>query len=242
MIWLSNIRARVRVPATAVNGAALEPPCPASVDAGDILIAHVQYTGTSNAPDTPADWTPLYGPVDVDTTVTARTWCFGKIAIGDEDGDLISFGTESNTTMRLGRIYSFSGRVSGTITDLCVGFVGNSQANDPVIQQITTSVAGAKAVALVSQDDDNSHSGLGAVTGGSWAEAVADFLVAGTAPAAGALQLQVGTPTADPGTIAGGTVAGTNDGAATITFEIRPNTAIYIKTGAGVALRRSAPG
>jgi hypothetical protein len=37
------------------------------------------------------------------------------------------------------------------------------------------------------------------------------------------MQIQVGTPTADPGTIAGGTVAGTNDEANTICFEIRPS-------------------
>jgi hypothetical protein len=61
------------------------------------------------------------------------------------------------------------------------------------------------------------------VSGGTWTEAVADYVVAGNPPDAGTLQLQTGVPTADPGTIAGGTVAGVDDESATICFEIRPS-------------------
>ena len=77
---------------TAVNPSSLTPACPATVDANDILIAHVQYTGTTNTPSTPDGWTLLSGPVGVGTgTPTARTWAFGRIADGTEDGATVKF-------------------------------------------------------------------------------------------------------------------------------------------------------
>ena len=78
---------------TESNGASLDLVCQATVNANDILIAHVIHTGTTTAPSTPANWSLLYGPADVGTTTTARHWCFGKLADGSEDGATISFGT-----------------------------------------------------------------------------------------------------------------------------------------------------
>ena len=211
---------------TEVNGANLQPLCPATVDAGDILIAHIVVLDATSALSTPAGWSLLFGPSGLGTgTPTGRAWCYGNIAAGTEDGAAINFGSLASTVGRLGRIYSFSGYVSGTITDVipAASFAENSSELDPVIQAITTTVAGAKAVALVSQDDDNAHAGLGVVTGGTWAEAVADYIDTTVGPQGACLQIQVGTPTADPGTISGGTVAGANDEANTLNFEIRPN-------------------
>ena len=129
------------------SGGDLNPTCPAAVAAGEVLIAHVAYEGTTTAPSTPADWTLLGGPYTVETD--ARHWIFGKIAIGDEDGDAISFGTPAVTTMRTGRIYSFNGRTSGTIAQ-CVpaaSFAHQSHATDPAFPSVTTTTVGALAVA-----------------------------------------------------------------------------------------------
>lgn len=228
---------------TETSGAALSPACPAAVDANDILVAHVVYLDNTTNPTLPAGWTLLFpDPTDITVgsglgtgTPTGRAWAFGKIAVGDEDGDAISFGTNGGTSGRLARIYSFSGYVSGTITDVipAASFTANSSEQDPVIQAVTTTVAGAKAVALVSQDDDNSHAGLGDVTGGTWAEAVADYVNTTVGAQGAKLQIQVGTPTSDPGTISGGTVAGTNDENNTLCFEIRPNAPVVEIPGSG---------
>lgn len=235
---------------TETSGAALNLVCPAAVDAGDILIAHVVHLSTTTAPTEPAGWTLLFpDPDDISVgsglgtgTPTGRAWAFGKIAVGDEDGDTISFGTAGGTSGRFGRIYSFSGYVSGTILDVVplASFTQNSSETDPVIQAVTTTVAGAKAVALVSQDDNNSHAALGVVTGGTWAEPVADFVDTGVGAQGGKLQIQVGTPDADPGTINGGTVAGTDDEANTLNFEIRPNAPVVGggDSGGGRAIAR----
>jgi hypothetical protein len=223
---------------TESNGAALNLVAPAVVAANDILVAHVVHLNATTAPTEPAGWATLFGPSGLGTgTPTGRAWCFGKIAVGDEDGATISFGTNGGTSGRFGRIYSFSGYVSGTITDVipAASFAENSSETDPAIQAVTTTVAGAKAVALVSQDDDNAHSGLGAVTGGTWVEAVADFISTTVGAQGGCMQIQVGTPTSDPGTISGGTVAGTNDEANTICFEIRPNAPAVTADGAGAS-------
>lgn len=82
---------------TETSGAALQPACPATVNANDILIAHMLYTGTTTGPSTPSGWTLLYGPANVGTTATARHWCFGRLADGSEDGATVDFGTDGGT-------------------------------------------------------------------------------------------------------------------------------------------------
>jgi hypothetical protein len=199
---------------TESSGAALNLVAPATVDANDILVAHVVHLNNTTAPSTPSGWALLFGPSGLGTgTPTGRAWAFGKIAVGDEDGATISFGTDGGTSGRFGRIYSFSGYVSGTITDVipAASFAESSSETDPIIQAVTTTVAGAKAVALVSQDDDNVHAALGDVGNGTWVEAVADFVSTTVGVQGGCMQ------------ISGGTVAGTNDEANTLNFEIRPN-------------------
>src|SRR5688572_17803819 len=86
---------------TETSGAALSPACPATVDAGDILILQTAWEGTTTAPSDPAGWTPLFGPQDVGTaTVVARHWVYGKIADGSEDGAAVALGSPAVTTQR----------------------------------------------------------------------------------------------------------------------------------------------
>lgn len=210
--------------ATETSAAACSPASPATVDAGDILIVHAYFEGTATTPDTPAGFTLLSGPHVVQSTI-GRHWVYGKIAGGTEDGAANALGTQAVTTMRSGRCYSFSGRVAGTITDLVRGFAATSHATDPQMPTVTTTVAGALAVALVLQNDNNSLASATGETGGDWVEAVAEFTAALTPGLV--LQIQTATPTANPGTISGGAVAATNDPAGVVGFEIRPQAAEY---------------
>lgn len=207
--------------ATEASGGALSPLCPATVDANDILIAHCGYEGTATAPSTPGGWTLLSGPHVVQTT-NSRHWIFGKIADGTEDGAAVAFGSPAVTTMRAARVYSFSGFVAGSITDLVRGFAHISHATDPQMPTVTTTVAGALAVAAVWQADDNAQASATGESGGDWVEAVAEYLQSATTPDSG-MGLQTCTPTADPGTVTGGSISTTDDPCGVIGFEIRPN-------------------
>jgi hypothetical protein len=214
---------------TETSGAALNLVCPATVDANDILIAHVSHTGTGTAPTDPADWTLLSGPHNIgQPTAVGRSWVYGKLAIGDEDGDTISFGTAGGTQGRWGRIYSFSGWVSGTITDVvpAESFTNvEGETSTISMPSVTTTVDGALAVALCAIDDNNAQASATGESGGNWAEAVAEFTDSGL----GAQGVSCGIQTAAmamAGTISGGTFAqGSTDESSNIGFEIRPEAA-----------------
>jgi len=207
---------------TEASGGALSPVCPATVDANDILIAHVGFEGTSATPDTPAGWTLLGGPYTIESA--HRHWIFGKLAAGTEDGAAVAFGTPAITTVRVARVYSFSGWVSGTITQNvpAVSFAHLSHATDPQMPTVTTTIAGALAVACTFQADDNPQASATGESGGDWVEAVAEYVQSATTPDT-ALHIQTCTPTANPGTVTGGTVATLNDPCGVIGFEIRPS-------------------
>jgi hypothetical protein len=204
---------------TETSGAALSPLCPATVDANDILIGHVFWEGTTTAPSTPANWTLLSGPHVIETTI-ARHWVFGKIADGTEDGAAVAFGAPAVTTQRGARIYSFAGYVAGTIEDVVRGFAHTSHATDPAAPDVTTTQAGALAVLLVGQNDNNTFGSFTGETGGNYTEATAEFS-ANLTPGF-SMGIQTATPTSDPGTITGGGDATTNDPVGVIGFEIRP--------------------
>lgn len=206
--------------ATEASGGALSPLCPATVDANDILIAHCAYEGITETPSTPDGWTLLGGPYTVETAY--RHWVFGKLAAGTEDGAAVAFGTPAVTTLRTARVYSFSGWVSGTITQNvpAASFAHLSHATDPQMPTVTTTQAGALAVACVFQADDNTQDSATGETGGDWVEAVAEYTQLATTPDS-ALGLQTCTPTADPGTVTGGTIATANDPCGVIGFEIK---------------------
>lgn len=213
--------------ATETSGAALSPLCPATVDAGDVLIAHVYWEGTTTAPSTPADWTLLHGPEVIQSTI-GRHWVFGKIAAGTEDGAAVAFGSPAVTTQRGARVYSFSGRLDGTITQLVTGFAATSHATDPQMPTVTTTMAGALAVGLVAQNDNNTANGSTGETGGDWTEAVAEF-TANLTPGL-MLSIQTCTPTADPGTVTGGSIATTNDPCGVIGFQIKPSAVTVLES------------
>lgn len=222
---------------TETSGAALSPLCPAVVDAGDILIAHVFWEGTTSAPSTPAGWSALYGPAVIETTI-ARHWVFGKIADGTEGGAAAAFGNPAVTTQRGARIYSFSGRVSGTITDLVNGFAETSHATDPQMPTVTTQSTGAMAVALVAQNDNNAFASPTGETGGDWVEAVAEYTVALTPGFS--LGIETCIPTSDPGTVTGGAMATTNDPCGVIGFQIL--TAPFVQTAVNNAMMMMGTG
>jgi hypothetical protein len=215
---------------TETSGAALSPLCPAVVDAGDILIGHVFWESNVSAPATPSGWTLLYGPALIETSV-ARHWVFGKIAAGTEDGAAVAFGAPAVTTQRAARIYSFSGRVAGTITELVAGFSETSHATDPQMPTVATTMAGALAVALVAQNDNNAFVSPTGETGGDWVEAVAEYTVALTPGFS--LGIETCTPTANPGTVTGGTMATTNDPCGVIGFQIKESNFQNVAAGVG---------
>ena len=206
---------------TATSGATLQPACPATVNPGDIFVAHVAWNNTSDAPSTPGGWTLLDGPRNIGTTPHGRHWIFGKIADGSEDGAAISFGTAGGTTKRWGRIYSFIGRVSGSVIGLVRGFAATSHATDPQMPTVTTTRTGALAIACVAQNDDNTVASATGESGGNWVEAVAEYTA--TTGTGVMMQIQTATPTGDPGTISGGSAATANDPCGVIGFEVRPD-------------------
>lgn len=219
--------------ATETSGAALSPQCPATVDAGDILILHVYWEGTTSAPSPPGDWTLLNpgGSAFVIQTTIGRQWFYGKIADGTEDGAAIACGAPAVTTQRGARIYSYSGRVSGTITDLIGDITHTSHATDPQGPSVTTPIAGSLAVALVAQNDNNTIGPFTGMSGGTWNETVAEF-AANLTPGL-MLQAQHCTPTSDPGTVSGGTFNTANDPVGVIGFYIRPSAVVATASDAG---------
>lgn len=214
------------------SGVSLSPACPATVDANDILIAHIFWEGTTTAPSTPIGWTLLSGPHVIETTI-ARHWVFGRLADGTtEDGLAVVFSlTPAVTTQRAARIYSFAGWVSGAITDNVRGFAATSHATDPQMPSVTTTVAGSLAVALVAQNDNNAFAAPTGESGGDWVEAVAEYTVALTP----GLSLGIETAAmASIGTISGGAMATTNDPCGVIGFEIRAS------VPAGITISKAA--
>lgn len=230
---------------TESSGAALSPACPATVDAGDILILQTAWEGTTSAPSDPAGWTLLSGPQDVGSAaVVARHWVYGKIADGSEDGATVDLGSPAVTTMRAARIHSFAGRVSGTITDLvpAASFTNTVGDSDPTGPTVTTTIAGSLACALVYQNDNNTLETF-AGSSDTWTErgTVGGYIFA-LAPG-GVLDLLTATPAADPGTVSGGAMTVLNDPWGVIGFEIRPSvptTTVTKTVSLGALLQKQA--
>jgi hypothetical protein len=210
---------------TESSGGALSPTCPATVTAGDILILQAAYEGTTTAPVDPNGWTPLFSAQSVGVaSVVARHWVYGKIADGSEDGAAVALGTPAVTTQRAARIYSFSGRVSGSITDLVpvASFTNTPGDTDPTGPTVVTTIAGSLACALVYQHDNNTLETFASASD-TWTErGTAGGYIFALAPG-GVLDLLTATPAADPGTVSGGAMTVTNDPWSVIGFEIRPS-------------------
>jgi hypothetical protein len=69
------------------------------------------------------------------------------------------------------------------------------------------------------QNDNNTIGAIAGMSGGTWAEAVAEYVAALTPGLV--LQLNTCTPTSNPGTVSGGAVVATDDPSGTLGFEIR---------------------
>lgn len=207
---------------TETSGAALSPAWPAVVNAGDIGIIHTLWEGTTSAPSTPTGFALLGGPFVIQTTI-ARHWFFGKVADGTEDAATNALGAPAVTTQRGARLYRFTGRVNGNIEELCPAdsIATTSHATDPQMPTVRTGEPGALAVSLVCQHDNNALGAATGATGGTWAEAVAEYVAALTPGLV--LQLQTCTPTGDPGTVTGGAVVATDDPSGVIGFQILPS-------------------
>jgi hypothetical protein len=209
---------------TAVAGAALSPAAPATVNAGDILIAQVGIRNITTSPSTPGDLTPLDGPrLSGSGGGVGRHWVYGKIADGSEDSATFAFGNfgGSTTNVRCARVYRFTGDnyTGQTLTTIVAGF--NSQSGTSAsmtMPTVTTIAANGLAVALLKQDDNNTIGSATGETGGDWTEATAEF--AGSADTGMVIQLQTAAMAA-AGTITGGTTSSGNDPWNTIGFYIR---------------------
>lgn len=212
--------------AQTTTGADLSPVVSVStVNPGDILIAHVFYRDTTTTPSTPSGWTLLFGPADVGTTPVARHWVYGKVGVGGEEGTSISFGTGGGTALRFAICYRYTGRVSGTISQLCpaASFSSVPHATDPMAPTVTTTETGALAVAVGGQSDDNVQEVFAGSSGGTWVLRGAEVFTGGLQAAR---FLQDCIPTGDPGTVSFGAMTVINDPSGTIGFEIRTQPAV----------------
>jgi hypothetical protein len=230
---------------TESSGAALSPACPATVDANDILILVTAWEGVTSAPSPPGDWTVLgASPYDVGSaSVVARHWIYGKIAAGTEDGATVALGSPAVTTQRAARIFSFAGYVSGTITEVVpsASFSNTVGDTDPTGPTVTTTLAGALAIASVYQNDNNTLETF-AGSSDTWTEqgTVGGYIFALTP--GGVIDLLTATPAADPGTVSGGAMTVTNDPWSVIGFEIRPSAVSFTPRvfGARQAVNRAS--
>lgn len=191
---------------TATSGAALTPALPASVTAGDLLIAHVFYGGSTTAPDTPADWTLLDGPRSLSTPATnGRVWTYGKVAVGSDAAP--AFGTQAVTTPRRGRVYRFTGVLSDTVSNIVGAFnfeTGTSAAVSDVGVATGADAFDYLACQLVAIAENPTIGDFTGETGGNWTEAVAEYTgTTGTPDTLLQLQTSVVSPST---TINGGTV------------------------------------
>lgn len=189
---------------TEVSAADLAPACPATVNAGELLIIHTHWEGSTIAPVTPSGWTSIdSGAPRVVGATSFRMWTYGKIADGTEDGTSISLGAVANTNSRHAIIYSFSSVRNDTVANVVGGFgFGQGAVAQVDDTGVTTPEADCLAVNLVSVADDNPLVPFTGMTGGTWTEPVADYQTAVTTPDT-AMQLQTATM-ASAGTINGG--------------------------------------
>lgn len=207
-----------------VNGTtALAPAYPATVDANDIAILHVVHRKTDSSNPTPSGWTLITGPDNIGTTPTGRSWTFARIADGTEDGATVTLNT-TVTFEKAARIHTFSGYVSGAITDLTASVDKSVHANRCQPPTVTVSDADGAAIWLADQMDNNTAAAPVGATGGTWTEPVAEYSPALTTGLM--LATMVATDVAAGGTITGGgTVGSANDEAGTVAFALLPQPA-----------------
>lgn len=208
---------------TATSGAALTPALPSGVTAGQLLIAHVFYGGSTAAPDTPSGWSVLGGsPYSLDTPGTnGRVWVFGKIAAGGDANP--AFGTQAVTTPRRARCYRFTGVLDDVLANVVGGFNFEGPAASTTVSDVgvTTPSDNALAINLIAIADDNSTASFTGETGGNWSVPLgATVYTSTTGTPDTAMQLQT-APMPTAGTVNGGTYTqGASDAWGNIGFYI----------------------
>lgn len=203
--------------AAAGSGTTIGVPYPATVAAGDVLVAHVSARAASGV-TTPAGWT-LVPSSSINSG--GRSAAFYKVADGTETGSLTvtftgSGGFGSNGIW--GRMYRFTG---GTTVE-----GGGSEGNTATVvpdHSVTTSAGGRLAVNLVMVARVETLAAFTGMTGGTWSEPVAEY----TDATGGAITLQIETaPITGATTINGGSqsIGGASVAYSVIGFAILPPT------------------
>lgn len=219
--------------ATAINADPLVPTCPANVDPGDLLIAHVCYRTTVVTPTTPSGWTLLDS--EFSGNLTGEHFIYGKIADGTEDGATLNFGTGGTTNARHARVYRFINVRSDTITNVVGGHSASGDVNSTTVDDatVTTPENGCLAVNLIYITDDLVVSPFTGETGGDWVEATAEATTAVGSDGAQGIQI---AEMSSAGTISGGSYSQTTAGWSVMGFYIRPvSTAQSITDGGAIA-------
>jgi len=149
----------------------------------------------------PAGWEKLYGPYS-DGSILEH-YVFAKSATGSESGTAAF--THTGSSDAAGRMYRFTDwKADGTMANNFEGAntSGGSSSNTIADAGVTTTGADRLAVQFVSVGDNNALDAFTGQTGGTWAEAVAEYT--NTTGTDFAMGLQIATM-ASAGTIDGGT-------------------------------------
>ena len=176
------------------SGTSLAVNYPATVNANDFLVVHV-YTTNSSSITTPSGWTSI-----ASASSGFQLWhAYYKLAAGTEGGGTLTVSFSFQNTGAFARIYRFTG---GGIE----GAAGVATASSTTIadQGVTTSGNGRLAVNLVALAGSRTIGNFTGMTGGTWAEAVAEY----TSTVGNDATLQVQTASiATATTINGGTTS-----------------------------------
>lgn len=184
----------------------LNPACPATVDADDILILHCTCrAGTSAAWDgPPSGW----GTIDDNLgSARHRMSLYWKRADGSEDGSTVTVtGAYTGTNQgAYARIYSFSGvKNSGSsASDICESGSNTSGSSSSVsFIDVTTTGADRLACVFTGANDDATIAAFTGESGGDLTEPVAEYT--SVTGGDGMLSLQT-ADMASSGTLTGGT-------------------------------------
>jgi hypothetical protein len=178
----------------ATTSASVSVPYPTGISSGDTLVLHV-LTRAGTAIATPSGWTLITSGVPGDGIGLHAA--FLTTAAGTESGSVSVTTTDSGVAGVYGRMYRFTG---------ATGSEGAGQENGSSAtvsdRTVTTSGADRLAVNLVAIEDNVAVAAFTGMTGGTWAEAVSEYIT--TIGNDATLQLQT-AQIASAGTINGGT-------------------------------------
>lgn len=187
--------------ASAADGADPTPGYPASISAGNLLLAHLLIRNTTATATTPDGWTLIDGP---DSNGASRQWIFAKSASGSESGSLTIDTNQGAGILAFAQIHRFTDwKNDATMANNFEGLVFESSAGSTTVSDagVTTSGADRLAVNFISLGNSLAMASFTGETGGDWTEAVAEART--TTANNGTLQLQT-AGMASAGTVDGG--------------------------------------